>query len=167
MQALVHDLLEFSRVGRATERSQIDVESVLLEVKQDLFEVITESGASITWSAPLPTVHASQLRIRQLFLNLLGNAIKFGGSNVEIRAEARDGWTEFSVRDDGIGIASDHHRRIFRIFQRLHARDKYPGTGLGLALCRKIVRSLGGRIWLESKPGEGTTFYFTLPSAPN
>ncbi len=167
MQALVRDLLEFSRVGRAAERSQVSVESVLLEVKRDLFEAVTESGASITWSAPLPMVHASQLRIRQLFLNLLGNAIKFGGSNVEIRAEARDGWTEFSVRDDGIGIASDHHRRIFRIFQRLHARDKYPGTGLGLALCRKIVRSLGGRIWLESKPGEGTTFYFTLPSAPN
>jgi light-regulated signal transduction histidine kinase (bacteriophytochrome) len=120
----------------------------------------------VVTSAPLPTVLADEGQLVQLFQNLIGNAIKFCGAEkplIQVRGEP-DGtaWT-FSVRDNGIGIDPQFAERIFVIFQRLHSREEYPGTGIGLALCKKIVERHGGRIWVESQPGQGATFCFTLP----
>ena len=131
----------------------------------DLRAAIAESQAVVTHD-PLPTVMADPFQMGQVFQNLIGNAIKYRGSRkpeVHIRAEQRDGEWRFSVRDNGIGIAPQHHERIFGVFQRLHTREEYPGTGIGLALCEKIVERHGGRIWVESQPGKGSTFFLTLP----
>jgi light-regulated signal transduction histidine kinase (bacteriophytochrome) len=107
------------------------------------------------------------VQIGQLFQNLISNAIKFRGEatpTVQISAEQQDGWWRFTVRDNGIGIAPEFADRIFIIFQRLHTREEYPGTGIGLAICKKIVERHGGEIWLESRKGEGSTFRFSLPA---
>jgi len=115
----------------------------------------------------LPTVHGELLMLVQLFENVVGNAIKFHGSEpprVEVRAARGDGEWQFSVTDNGIGIEPEYADRVFAPFQRLHSREEYPGTGIGLALCKKIVDTHGGRIWLDSRPGEGTTFHWTLPA---
>jgi two-component system, chemotaxis family, sensor kinase Cph1 len=115
--------------------------------------------------APLPTLLADASQLAQLFQNLIGNAIKFRAERrPEIRISARretEGW-RFGVSDNGIGIEPQYFDRIFRVFQRLHTRGRYPGTGIGLAICKKIVERHGGRIWIESQPGQGSTFYFTL-----
>jgi chemotaxis family two-component system sensor kinase Cph1 len=127
---------------------------------------IQEAGATVTHEE-LPTVRADSLQLLQLFQNLVGNAIKFRSPDrpcqVHIGARAECGQGLFSVRDNGIGIPREGFERVFVIFQRLHTRQKYTGTGIGLAICKKIVERHGGRIWIESKVGEGTTFYFSLP----
>jgi len=167
MQVLINDLLQYSRVGtRPKEFRPADTDKVLKDSLSNLKVAIDESRAKIT-SAPLPTVVGDPVQLTQLFQNLIGNAIKFRGEQplaIHVGAEQRDGAWQFSVRDNGIGIASKDFERIFIIFQRLHARKKYPGTGIGLAVCKKIVERHGGRIWVESEPGKGTTFYFTLPA---
>jgi chemotaxis family two-component system sensor kinase Cph1 len=126
---------------------------------------IEETGAVVTHDS-LPTVTADDSLLGQLFQNLIGNAIKFRGNEppfIHISASRNgSGWT-FSIRDNGIGIAPEDAERIFVIFQRLHRREEYPGTGIGLAVCKKIVEYHGGRIWVESELGKGATFYFTLP----
>ena len=107
-------------------------------------------------------------QLSQLFQNLIGNAIKFRGESpprVRVHAEQKNGEWIFSVADNGIGISPEHHDRIFIIFQRLHGRSRYPGTGIGLSICKKIVERHGGRIWVDSRPGQGTTFHFSLPQA--
>jgi signal transduction histidine kinase len=166
MQALINDLLAYSRVGtKARPFAPTDCGAIVDVVINDLRVAIEECGARIT-HGPLPVVMADATQISHLFLNLLANAIKFRGTEaprVQIDAEPTDdGWC-FSVRDNGIGIGPEYFDRIFVLFQRLHSRREYAGTGIGLALCKKIVERHGGRIWVESAPGAGAAFRFTLP----
>ncbi|MBI3779880.1 MAG: PAS domain S-box protein [candidate division NC10 bacterium] len=165
MQRLINDLLTYSRVGRLGKPFELtDCEAVLDRTLADLRVTIEENGAVITHD-PLPTLMADVTQLRQLFQNLIGNALKFRSdkpTEVRVGAERTDGTWLFSIRDNGIGIDPQQQDRVFVIFQRLHTRDEYPGTGIGLAICRRIVEQHGGRIWVESEPGKGATFYFTL-----
>jgi PAS domain S-box-containing protein len=168
MRRLIQDLLAYSRAGaRDAELVPIESEGVLADVCRNLAEALQESGATITHD-PLPTVWADATQLGQVLQNLIGNALKFRGEAapaIHIGAERdRDVW-RFSVRDNGIGIEPRHAERIFVMFQRLHTRAEYPGTGIGLALCRRIIERHGGHIWAQSAPGEGATFHFTLPTA--
>ena len=169
MQRLIEDLLAFSRVGtRAAALVPTDANAALDAALENLKAAAGEAGATLT-RGPLPTVLADPVQLGQLFTNLVGNAVKFRGTEpprVQIGAE-RDGtqWV-FRVRDNGIGIDPQYFERIFVIFQRLHGRNEYPGTGIGLAVCRKIVERHGGLIWVESEEGGGATFSFTLFAAP-
>jgi signal transduction histidine kinase len=168
MQQLINDLLAFSRVRtRGTTLEPVDAGSVLGAALVNLQASIRESGAAVTHD-DLPEVMADASQLVQVFQNVIGNAIKFRGDDpprVHVSAEAGDGSWIFSVRDNGIGIDPKYHDKVFVIFQRLHTRREYPGTGIGLALCKRIVERHGGRIWFESEPQKGATFYFTLPSA--
>jgi len=166
MQTLIDDVLAYSRVDmQGIEFELTEVEKPLNQALANLRTRISESGAVITHD-PLPTVLADNTQLMQLFLNLIGNAIKFRSEKApEIHVGAsrqEDGWL-LSVRDNGIGIEPQFCDRIFVIFQRLHTRDEYPGTGMGLAICKKIVECHRGRIWVESKLGQGATFYMTIP----
>ena len=166
MQRLINDLLAYSRVGRTGTRDEpVDCNAVLVKVKDGLAATIEETHAVVE-GEPLPVVIGSESQLFQLFQNLVGNAIKFHGPEpprVHVSATQRSGKWLFSVKDNGIGIEPQYAERIFQVFQRLHARGEYPGTGIGLAICKKIVESGGGRIWVESEPGHGSTFLFTLP----
>ena len=166
MQTLINDLLSFSRVGtQGRSLVPVSTDAVLDAVLKNLKRSIEESRAIITRD-PLPVVLADELQLSQIMQNLIGNAIKFrrdGAAIVHIGAEQTPTGWNISVRDNGIGVAPEHSERIFVIFQRLHARGEYPGTGIGLAVCRRIVERHGGRIWVESAPGQGSTFYFALP----
>jgi PAS domain S-box-containing protein len=167
MQQLISDLLSLSRVGtRGGEFKEIDLEGVLSEVLLNLGPAIHDEGAVVTHER-LPSVVGDRGQMAQLFQNLIGNSMKFHGAEpprVHISAaETGQEWTT-SVSDNGIGIAPAYSDRVFQIFQRLHSREQYPGTGIGLAVCKKIVERHGGRIWFDSVPGAGTTFRFTIPS---
>ena len=166
MQALIHDLLAYSRVGTQGKAfGPTDCETVLHDVLANLQAAITETGAVVSHEQ-LPTVIADERQLRQLFQNLIGNALKFRGQErprVHIGAEARDGHWVFSVRDNGIGLDQQFAERIFIIFQRLHTRRAYSGTGVGLAICKKVVERHGGNIWVDSILEQGATFFFTLP----
>lgn len=171
MQRLIQDLLAYSRVGtKGHEFKPLQAGPVLDKVLVNLQPLLAESGGSVT-QGPLPQVLADETQLGQLLQNLVGNAVKFRGTApVRVRVEAErqaDVW-RFTVADNGIGIEPQYFERIFIIFQRLHNKEDYPGTGIGLAICKKIVERHGGRIGLESQPGQGTTFWFTLPalSAP-
>lgn len=165
MQQQISDLLALSRVGtRGGKFEETDLNGVLEEVLQNLGPSMAEQSATVTHQR-LPSVVVDRGQMAQLLQNLIGNSIKFHGAEpprVDVSA-ARSGqeWT-VSVRDNGIGIPSQHAERVFRIFQRLHSSEQYPGTGIGLAVCQKIVERHGGRIWFDSEPGAGTTFRFTL-----
>jgi light-regulated signal transduction histidine kinase (bacteriophytochrome) len=139
------------------------------DVVRDLAPALEESGGRVEHT-DLPMVHGDPTQLRQLFQNLIANAVKFHGErepHVCVTATPSGTFWTFAVRDNGIGIEPQYLERIFVLFQRLHTRADYPGTGIGLAICKKIVQRHGGRIWLESQPGQGTTFFFTLPgSAP-
>ena len=165
MQTLIDDLLAYSRVGtRGEPFIPTSMSSVLSAAIANLEVTIEESHAVVTHDQ-LPTVRGDESQLIQLFQNLLGNAIKFRGDDAPMIhvgvEETKDGWV-FSVHDNGIGIDMKYAERIFTVFQRLHARDEYPGTGIGLAVVKKIVERHGGRIWVESEPAKGSTFYFTL-----
>jgi signal transduction histidine kinase len=166
MQKLINDLLEYSRVGtRGRPFQPTDCLKILNRVLDNLKVYIEENRGVVTHNT-LPTVMADATQLTQLFQNLVSNSIKFHSQNppeIHIGAERRDGEWVFSVRDNGIGIAPEHTERIFLIFQRLHTRSEYPGTGIGLAICKKIVERHGGRIWVESEPSQGSTFHFTIP----
>ncbi len=165
MQRLIRDLLEYSRVGAENKSFEpTDCELVFRQVLDNLSASIRERHAEVTHD-PLPTVHANPTHLMQLFQNLIGNALKFQGDapariHVGVRA-LPDGW-EFSVRDNGVGMPADQLGRIFSIFQRLHGQSEYPGTGIGLAICKRIVEKYGGKIRVESEPGTGSIFFFTL-----
>jgi PAS domain S-box-containing protein len=165
MQKLINDLLTYSRVGRrGREPAPVDAEALLGTVLHTLGAAIRESGAVVTHD-PLPTLVADAPQLGQLFQNLIGNALKFRGAEpprVHVAAERGEGEWHFTVRDNGIGIAPEFGERIFIIFQRLHGQKDYPGTGIGLAICKKIVERHGGRIWVESEPEQGAAFHFTI-----
>ena len=165
MKALIDDLLAFSRVGTETEsHTQSDCNQILEQALGDLDAAIVDTGAVITHEH-LPTVNGNPTQLAQLFQNLISNGMKFHGENpprVHVGVKSNTGEWVFSVRDNGIGIPSHQFDRIFLMFQRLHHRSEYPGTGIGLALCQKIVQRHGGRIWVESELDLGSTFYFTI-----
>ncbi len=168
MKGLIDGLLAFSRVGTQGEPfAPTDCNLILEQVISDLEETIEDSGASVS-QGRLPTVNADPIQLSQVFQNLISNALKFSGEgspSVHISAEQRpDDWV-LSVQDNGIGIAERHYERIFKMFQRLHHRSEYEGSGIGLALCHKIVQRHGGQIWVKSQVGEGATFYFSIPKA--
>jgi PAS domain S-box-containing protein len=167
MQRLIKDLLAYSRVGtHKKEHTPVELNKVVETVLLNLDPVIKETGAVITY-AGLPIVFADEEQMVQLIQNLLSNSIKFRKAGqkpeLEITAEIKGAECTISVRDDGIGIDRQYFEKIFVIFQRLHGKGDYPGTGIGLSICKKIVESYGGRIWLESEEGKGATFYFTVP----
>nr|WP_241471326.1 ATP-binding protein [Natrinema salifodinae] len=166
MREMVNALLEYSRVNTDGEDFEpVDCETVLDQAMENLQMAIDEHDATIT-SDELPSVSGDERQLIQLFQNLLDNAITYAGDGpptIHVSAERRDGEWLFSVRDDGIGIDSEKTDEIFEVFNRLHAPDEREGTGIGLAICERIVMTHDGRIWVESEPGEGTTFFFTIP----
>jgi len=169
MEVLLKDLLAYSQVGSLGDgpAAPVVVSEALRKALLNLQASVDQNQALVTWNG-LPTVQAHEIRLVQLLQNLVGNAIKYRGSDrpqVHIDAERQLGEWRFSVKDNGIGIKPEYMQQIFGIFKRLHGSN-YPGTGIGLAICERIVKSYGGQIWVESSPGEGSTFYFTLPDPP-
>jgi signal transduction histidine kinase len=168
MKRLIEDLLVFSRVGGATEVTPVDCGLVLRSVLDSLALVLAETGATVTHD-PLPTVLGNRTSMEQLLQNLIGNALKYRSEappRIHIGVEAYDGGSRLTVTDNGIGIDMAYADRIFQVFQRLHPRGHYEGTGIGLAVCKRIVETYGGRIGVESVAGAGSTFWFTLPTPP-
>ncbi len=168
MQNLVHDLLEYSRVNtKGSELRETDASAVVEDTLPIIRTLAEANGATVTYDA-LPMVMADPTQLRQVFSNLISNAIKFRREGVppdiHISARKRDGMVQFSVRDNGIGIEPQYFERIFVIFQRLHGVEAYEGTGIGLAIVKRIIERHGGRIWVESEPGQGSTFHFTIPA---
>lgn len=165
MQALINDLLSYSRVStRARPFEACDLGQPLRQALANLELAIKESGATVTMD-PMPVLQVDNTQVTQLFQNLIGNALKFRADrtvHVHVGAQRKSNGYLFSVQDNGIGIEPQHIERIFGVFQRLHNRNKYPGNGIGLAICRKIIERHNGRIWVESVPGKGSTFHFTL-----
>lgn len=165
MQTLIEDLLTYSRTGTGEQTwITVDLNQIVAQVQADLHSAIAKTGAKITVDN-LPRLLLNPREIHQLWQNLLENAIKFGGKNPQISISVAPHGEEwlFAVEDHGIGIASEFQLQIFEIFQRLHPQDVYPGSGIGLAICQKIVKRYEGIIWVESEEGKGSTFYFTLP----
>lgn len=170
MKTLIKDLLDYSRIGRKKDLQEVDCNQMLQEVIDDLGIAITEANAQINHD-PLPVIHGYPTEIKQLFQNLIINAIKFRKKYtspvIHITAEKTDDHWNFAVADNGIGIEEQHKDRIFVIFQRLHTRNEYPGSGIGLSHCKKIVELHKGKIWVDSKPGFGSTFHFTIQENNN
>ncbi|MGE5496627.1 MAG: PAS domain S-box protein, partial [Syntrophothermus sp.] len=166
MADLIHDLLSYSRLNTRKESFKFtDLNIILDEVRRDLQVAIQEAGAELK-IGDMPELKVDQSQIKQLFQNLIQNAIKFRGkefrTSIDVTSEYKEGSWIFSIRDNGIGISPEYHEKIFLLFQQLHGKDQYSGTGLGLAICKKIVERHGGRIWIESEEGKGSTFHFTL-----
>ena len=167
MQGLIQDLLAYSRAGtNGKELHQVSSNTALHGALTNLRITIEQSAAIVTHD-PLPAFRTDEAQLTQVFQNLVGNAIKYRGAEaprIHVSATRNGGneWT-FSVRDNGLGIDPQYFERIFILFQRLHGRDEFEGTGIGLAICKKLLERLGGRIWVESQPEKGSTFYFALP----
>jgi PAS domain S-box-containing protein len=170
MQRLVADLLAYSRVGSPDLQPRlVDSGEIVRTVIETLEPSIRESGATVTVVGTMPAVLADASQLAQVFQNLIGNAIKFRGDeppNISVQATRRDSRWMFSVTDNGIGIDMRYAEKIFQMFQRLHEKGKYDGSGIGLAITKRIIEGHGGRVWFESRVGAGTTFFFTLSHAP-
>lgn len=168
MQTLIEDLLSYSRVeARSRPFEKIELSDVFGQVLEQLEASITDAGAEVT-ADELPAVAGDRSQLSQLLQNLIGNGIKYHGEqppHVHVSAARTDDTWTISIRDNGIGIDPRHHQRIFEIFRRLHTEQAYPGTGIGLAVCRRVLQRHGGEIWVESEPGRGSTFHFTLPQS--
>lgn len=166
MSHLIKNLLDYSRIGYSEELQEVNINDMLQEIKADLKSLIEKTNTTILFEN-LPTIKVYPLVMRLLFQNLISNGIKFSKKNISavitISAELKNNVWEFSINDNGIGIAEEHQNKIFAIFQRLHLKEEYEGTGIGLAHCQKIVGLHEGEIWVESKPNLGSTFYFTIP----
>jgi PAS domain S-box-containing protein len=169
MKQLIEDILAYSRIGtRGRDFRTVQSEAAFGKALVNLRGAIEAAGAKVTHD-PLPAVEADEAQLAQLFQNLIGNALKFAGEeppHVHVSAAQQPNSWEFAVRDNGIGIDPQYFERIFMVFQRLHGKSEYPGTGIGLAICKKVVDRHGGRIRVESQPGRGSTFFFTLPKSP-
>jgi light-regulated signal transduction histidine kinase (bacteriophytochrome) len=164
-QMLIKDLLEYSRIGQRKDKETIDLSVILSEVLVNLKTAIENSKANIIVEK-LPKIIANRLGVFQLFQNLIGNAIKYRTERppeIHISCKEVDGFYEFCVKDNGIGIDLQYKTRIFEMFQRLHSKSEYSGTGIGLAICKKVIDNHGGKIWVESELGEGSLFCFTFP----
>jgi signal transduction histidine kinase len=166
MRVLIKDLLEFSRIGTKAELKTVDCNIILKNMLSDIEAAIQETNANIKYGE-MPVLMGYPTEIKLLFQNLVVNAIKFRKKNIapqiNISAEKKEGFWEFAVSDNGIGMEKEHNERIFDIFQRLHTRTEYEGSGIGLSHCKKIVELHHGKIWVSSNPGIGSTFYFTMP----
>jgi light-regulated signal transduction histidine kinase (bacteriophytochrome) len=164
LKTLINDILQYSRIERNVIFEKTDCNQIVKEVLEDLATPITESNAKIEVGT-LPVIFCSK-DIKQVFQNLIGNAIKYRNPatepTVKVRGYPQAGNWLFEVQDNGIGIEKEYHERIFGLFQKLHPKHRYEGSGIGLAICKKVVEIHGGKIWLESEPGKGTTFYFTI-----
>jgi PAS domain S-box-containing protein len=167
LQQMLTALLAYTRIGgSAAQSTAVDCEAVLAGVLSDLQLVIRESGAKVTHDG-LPTAYGDAGQVGLVFQNLIGNAMKFRGPappRIHLSSHREGAQWVVAVQDNGIGIDPQYAERIFQIFQRLHTRSEYPGTGIGLAICKKIIERHEGRIWVESRPGQGATFFFTLPA---
>jgi signal transduction histidine kinase len=168
MQTLVSDLLTYTQAASITEEAPEsgDAGSAFVASLSNLAAAVARSGAAITHD-PLPAVRIREVHLQQIFQNLIGNAIKYRREEplrIHVSAERQDGYWLFSVRDNGIGIGQEYTEQIFGIFKRLHTNKKYPGTGIGLAICQRIAERYGGRIWVESELGKGSVFFFTVPA---
>ncbi len=167
MQGLINDLLTYSRVGTRGKRfEEVNLETVFAQALENLQLAVKEKNAVVTHD-PLPTAYGDSGQLTQVFQNLIDNAIKFHGEEpprVHLSARLEGSECIFSVKDNGIGIAPEHLSRLFMLFQRLHTRREYPGTGIGLATCKRIVEWHGGKIWVGSSPGKGSTFFFGIPA---
>ena len=169
MRGLIEDLLSLSRAGKVTaDFAPVELDEVIAPIKADFAELIRAKQGDVRVLGPLPTVWGDRVRLGQLIGNLVGNGLKYHrgpGPTVEVGAlpEQSPGWVTLYVKDDGIGIDPQFHGKVFQLFRRLHARDEYEGTGAGLAICQKIVQAHGGRIWVDSHLGAGSTFFLTLP----
>ncbi len=171
MERLISDLLAYCQAANTSDSplESVDISDIIDTVKKNLSTTIEETGAEIRTSG-LPVVRGNSVPLVHLFQNLVSNALKYRSERkplVTITATEEAGHWLFSVEDNGIGIAKEFQTHIFGIFKRLHDRAEYPGTGVGLAICQKIVESQRGRIWVESEPGRGSTFFFTLPRTEN
>jgi signal transduction histidine kinase len=171
MDLLIQDLLAYSQLAQeAVHLEPIELDSVLEGVLRDLAPDIQQSGAQIKVEGPLPTVHAARATLPRILTNLVSNALKFVPPKVKptirIRAESRDGHPRLWVEDNGIGVASEFHARIFKVFERLNRGEEYPGTGIGLAIVARAMERMGGRVGLESEPGQGSRFWIEFPSTP-
>jgi signal transduction histidine kinase len=170
MRSLIEGLLAYSRAGRGEESEPVELGAVAGDVLRSLAAALVEAGADVEIGR-LPRVQGNRLQLEQLLQNLVSNALKFRGERpayVRVTCEpaAGGGLVQIAVADAGIGIEPQHRDRVFKMFQRLHDRDSYEGTGIGLSICRKIVERHGGRIWVDERDGGGTVFRFTLPAAP-
>jgi light-regulated signal transduction histidine kinase (bacteriophytochrome) len=169
MERLITDLLTFSRLSTDARAFVLASLGAPLETALRNLQFSIQSAKAKVTNDSLPTLLVDESQMLQLFQNLIANALKFRSEHapqIRIGARSEEGRWVLWVRDNGIGIEAQYFERIFQVFQRLHTRNKYPGTGIGLAICKKIVERHGGQIWVESKPGQGSTFYFSLPEAP-
>lgn len=170
MNVLIEDLLEYSRFDFSQHETElIPLEQLLMAVSITLDKLIAERNASITICTPLPVVRGNWTKISQAFQNLLSNAIKFSRPDeaplIEISAREKEQEWEFAIKDNGIGISPEYHEQIFLLFRRLHSKKHFPGSGIGLSLCKRVIEQHGGKIWVDSQPGKGSVFYFTLPKS--